>query len=61
MNRVLMFFQSIEIFSFSRYLLPERILICLVGLSLKTDCLIKNTKKKEHGHIILLIAVCSSL
>ena len=60
MNRVLMFFRVLKSFLLVDIFFPERILICFVELLLELDCVFR-ISEKEHNHIILLIAVYSSM
>ena len=60
MNRVLMFFRVLKSFLSVDSCFPERILICFVGLLLEPDYVLR-ILEKEQDHIILLIAVYSSM
>ena len=60
MNRVLMFFKVLKSFLLVDSCFPKRIFICFVGLLLEPDCVLR-IFEKEQDHIILLIAVYSSM
>ena len=60
MNRVLMFFRVLKYFLSVDSCFLERISICCVRLLLEPYCVLR-ILEKEQDHIILLIAVYSSM